>query len=323
MSDPSLWACPRCQTSNSFSSSRCVVCDEWQPGAAYAESTLLFSAQDAPAAPQHHGFTPSQACTVCGAIVPADRYFCSQCGTRTAQVGPPGHLAVPRPTGAEEPASVGSNGSLVWAASGVLALLVLVVIVLAVVAFGRPDDVVADAPIEPTSTTASTSTTTVVAPVTAAAVPPTVVITVPPTSVRATAAQALPGTPDPVLGALDLAQELATALAHDDWSRVRQLEPGKANLSDAQFFAQYNDLDESTAILVSAGDQGGGTYSLRLGLVAHQNGSQTSLYCVTWVVSNGSKTVAESAVGTRALLDHAPGQLEPLAQADRLRRECE
>ncbi len=150
--------------------------------------------------------------------------------------------------------------------------------------------------VAPTAAPAPTSTSTIlettVSPSTAAPAP-----TTPPVSG--------PGTPqvlrDPmssgasyaeVSGAFGIAQELADALAEDDWNRVRQLEPAKAGFTDAQF-SGYIGLDRASLILVDARPDGDGYRQLVVSVANEQNGAQTTLYCLEWSASTVTGFVTE------------------------------
>ena len=93
--------------------------------------------------------------------------------------------------------------------------------------------------------------------------------------------------------AFTVAQQFATALASGDWTTVRTLS-GSPSTTDAEYQAQYGNLDQSTVVPVKANALSVTTFALRLGLVAHEtNGGvkQTSLYCAHWNVDTARATV--------------------------------
>lgn len=124
---------------------------------------------------------------------------------------------------------------------------------------------------------------------------------------------------------MDLAQELATAYANDDWDRVRELNLTRRGLTNAQLFDKYGDLDASTVVLNSYSSVPGSApdtaFALHVGLVAHQThgGQQTTLYCVTWTVHLDSQTVDEA--GGPAMGPYS-GWLDPVAEIDTIRNGC-
>lgn len=90
-----------------------------------------------------------------------------------------------------------------------------------------------------------------------------------------------------------IAQQFAGALASGDWKRVRTLSPASKE-TDAQFQAQYGNLDDSTVVPVKSTARSATTYALRVGLVAHETNNgvkQTSLYCAHWDVDAAAGTV--------------------------------
>ena len=124
--------------------------------------------------------------------------------------------------------------------------------------------------------TTTTKATPTVAPTTAAAAP-----TVAPANVQSFA--------------FTIAQNLATALANGDWAKARTLSPTSGS-TDAQYQSQYGNLDASTVIPAKAAVLSVTTYSLRIGLVAHETNSgvkQTSLYCAHWNVDTAKGIVTQ------------------------------
>lgn len=100
-----------------------------------------------------------------------------------------------------------------------------------------------------------------------------------------------------------LAQELAAALAAGDWPRVRELEPDKADLGDAELEQGFGPLVRST--LVPVGFSGTDPYRLRMLLVAHEesdSGPVTRPFCVTWDVDLMAGTIDQTGLDTVPLL---------------------
>ena len=95
--------------------------------------------------------------------------------------------------------------------------------------------------------------------------------------------------------AYTIAQRLATALATNDWATARTISPTSGS-TDAQYVAQYGNLDVSTVVPAKATVLSVTTYSLRLGLVAHEtNGGvkQTTLYCAHWNVDTAKGVITQ------------------------------
>ena len=144
---------------------------------------------------------------------------------------------------------------------------------------------------------ATTPLTTSTPQITPAVTTPAAVTTVPPL--------AGPGIPlvlrDPmssgvsyadVSGSFALAQQLADALAADDWNLARQLEPAKSRFTDAQFNG-YKGLDRASLILVDSRPEGDGYLNLVVSVANEQNGSQTTLYCLEWSASTATGFVTQ------------------------------
>jgi hypothetical protein len=92
-----------------------------------------------------------------------------------------------------------------------------------------------------------------------------------------------------------VAQQFASALAAGDWARARTLGPSSST-SDANYRAQYGNLDASTVVPVRATALSVTKYALRIGLVAHETNNgvkQTSLYCAHWDVDTAAGTVTQ------------------------------
>jgi hypothetical protein len=101
-----------------------------------------------------------------------------------------------------------------------------------------------------------------------------------------------------------LTQQLADALAADDWDLVRRLEPAKAGLPDSAF-GGYRGLDRASLILLDARPQGNGYRHLVVSVANEGNGAQTSLYCLEWSASPETGSVVEhgGVIGKLATLD--------------------
>jgi hypothetical protein len=180
------------------------------------------------------------------------------------------------------------------------------------------------------ATTLPTPTPTPLATTPAIAVAPTVVVetTVPvvvAATTAATAATPVPTTPpvagpgvsqvlrDPmsdgvpfadVSSSFQLAQQLADALAADDWDRARQLEPAKRGFTDAQY-AGYKGLDRASLILVDARPEGDGYRNLVVSVANENNGTRTTLFCLEWSASAATGAVVQHSgvVGKLTTLD--------------------
>jgi hypothetical protein len=114
-------------------------------------------------------------------------------------------------------------------------------------------------------------------------------------------AMAPTGTPDEVLDALGVAQELASALAQHDWTTARILEAERRALTDDGFQIAYGTLEHSTAVLVRWTRAAAGSYNLRLGLVAHDHfpagargTRRTQVFCVNWRVAPRMRSVVQT-----------------------------
>ena len=123
-----------------------------------------------------------------------------------------------------------------------------------------------------------------------------------------------------------LTQQLADALAADDWDRVRRLEPAKAEFPDSAF-GGYIGLDRASLILLDARPQGGGYRHLLVSVANEGNGAQTSLYCLEWSADPGTGSVVEhgGAVGKLSTLDGTVSSQDVLADrslVDLMTRRC-
>lgn len=95
-----------------------------------------------------------------------------------------------------------------------------------------------------------------------------------------------------VAGSFSLAQQLADALAADDWNTARQLEPAKAGFTDAQY-AGYKGLDRASLILVDARPEGDGYRNLVVSVANENDGTKTSLFCLEWSASAATGFVVQ------------------------------
>ena len=122
--------------------------------------------------------------------------------------------------------------------------------------------------------------------------------------------------------ATSLAQRLATALASSDWATARKINPAGA-LSDAKYGADYGTLTDSNVVPIATTATGKSTYSMRLGLVAHETTPagvrSTTLFCVHWNADTAASTIVQvdgSKVRT------APGRVEASAVTSELKKAC-
>ena len=94
-------------------------------------------------------------------------------------------------------------------------------------------------------------------------------------------------------GSHGLAQQLADALALEQWGTARALSPALAGSSDATLAAGYGGLDRASLLLVDSRPEGDG-YRLLIVSVANELGcSRTSLYCFEWTAQPGPGTVRQ------------------------------
>ena len=176
--------------------------------------------------------------------------------------------------------------------------------------------------VRPATTVAPTTPTTAratasVAPT--AAPPPTVLAA---SVVPTTSATPTPASASAVAAATSLAQRLATALASSDWATARKINPAGA-LSDAKYGADYGTLTDSNVVPIATTATGKSTYSMRLGLVAHETTPagvrSTTLFCVHWNADTAASTIVQvdgSKVRT------APGRVEASAVTSELKKAC-
>ncbi|MDO8364701.1 MAG: hypothetical protein Q7V88_17555 [Actinomycetota bacterium] len=110
-----------------------------------------------------------------------------------------------------------------------------------------------------------------------------------------------------VAPSFSIAQQLADALANDDWATVRRLEAAKAGLSDAQLLQGYDGLDRASLLLVDARSEGAGYRLLVVSVANERNGARTSLFCLEWSVNPVAGSVVEhsSVVGRVAQVEFA------------------
>ena len=118
-----------------------------------------------------------------------------------------------------------------------------------------------------------------------------------------------------------IAQQLLNAFATGDWSTARRLQPGDVT-SNAQYDKTYADLHDGTVVLARAVSTGGGGYSVRLGIVAHQGFSgpkTTVLSCAHWNIDIGSSGVQRVSIVT---VRTASGTIDADSVAAELRSSC-
>jgi len=135
---------------------------------------------------------------------------------------------------------------------------------------------------------------------TATTKPATTATTVRTTAPAPTAAKSV-GTDATTTKAVNLAQQLATALADANWSSARTLSPTSSQ-TDAAYSKDYGDLTDSTVVPVNTTALGSGVYNVRMGLVAHETNSagvrRTVLFCSHWDVDTATSTIKRVS-GTR------------------------
>lgn len=237
--------------------------------------------------------------------------------TAPTRIVAPVEVSVPASTFPDTgaPSPHGSKLVLVLVGAGLAMLLAAGVAVLAVrgnddsSASPVDDDVVAVSTTQlqpPTSTVAPVTdpptTTTVVATTTttpSAAAVPTVPAVVP---LRGPGSPQVLSDPLPsgasyaqVASSFAVAQQLADALALDDWNSARRLEPRRSALSDQQFVDGYTGLDRASLMLVDARAEGAGYRLLVVSVANEKDGSRTSLYCLEWSVDPLAGTVQQQA----------------------------
>jgi hypothetical protein len=98
---------------------------------------------------------------------------------------------------------------------------------------------------------------------------------------------------DDVAPSLAVAQQLADALANDDWATARRIDTDKADSSDSQYAAGYGALDRASLMLLDARTEGRGQRLLLVSVANEQSGAQTSLYCLEWSVDPAAGTVRQ------------------------------
>ncbi len=94
-----------------------------------------------------------------------------------------------------------------------------------------------------------------------------------------------------VAPSLAVAQQLADALANDDWDTARRIDTDKANSSDSQYATGYSALDRASLMLLDARPEGRGQRLLVVSVANERAGAQTSLYCLEWSVDAAAGTV--------------------------------
>jgi hypothetical protein len=91
-----------------------------------------------------------------------------------------------------------------------------------------------------------------------------------------------------------LAQQLADALALADWASARTLDTSTAAMSDSAFVDGYGGLDRASLLLMDARPVGIGFEMLVVSVAVEFDGTQTSLYCLSWTADPGSGTVDQA-----------------------------
>jgi hypothetical protein len=335
------WNCPQCDTVNESVSSACAICGRLRPGgsstgaAPVADVGAPTTVWGAPIADS----APARWCQACGSAVAPDLRFCGRCGAdQQPGAGAPAAV-VAAPAGyatsydetyqdgyddAYDDRAASGAGRTIAAILGVI----FVAVVAAVGAFvlaSRASNTAAPPtgssdPTSPavsagtssstssTSSTSSSSTSSTAAPTTTSGAPG-------PTAPAGKAIAPADASKSD-LAALDLAQQLATALAAKDAGALAKLEPGKAP-------GGYEDLKASTAILKSVTPVKGSVYTVRLGLVAHEETTDrhSHVYCVTWTIDVDAGHVTETGKDSTAS-ELLPGWVDPATMVQYVRTSC-
>lgn len=117
----------------------------------------------------------------------------------------------------------------------------------------------------------------------------------------------------PEIQELLLLQALSDALAQEEWETVRELEPGKATLTDAQFIAGWRPLRQGFVYPVSRTALDEARALWRLGLIGHETWSGTdltTLFCVSWEVDRGVSEIVQTNRNTIRLFGSQPGEVQ-------------
>jgi tRNA A-37 threonylcarbamoyl transferase component Bud32 len=123
----------------------------------------------------------------------------------------------------------------------------------------------------------------------------------------------------PAIAELLTMQQLSDAYANEQWPLVRQLEPGKASLSDANFVNGWRPLRQGFVYPVDRSIDGG-LARWRIGLIGHEtwNGNDlTTLFCLTWTVDPVSGSVSQTnednvtVYGSQVGQELRPGFVDP------------
>ena len=135
----------------------------------------------------------------------------------------------------------------------------------------------------------------------------------------------------PQIQELLLLQSLSDALADEAWNTVRELEPGKAALTDAQFVAGWRPLRQGFVYPVSRTALDENRALWRLGLIGHEtwNGTDlTTLFCVSWEVDRVANEIVQTNRDTIRLFGSQPGEVQragfedPAALIDNIDQAC-
>ena len=166
---------------------------------------------------------------------------------------------------------------------------------------------------EPATTTASPTTTTTAIP--PATEQPTTVPTTMPTETTPSVLS------DSARGevALFVAQSLATAFAHGDWTAARTISPQSPEWSDAKYAKGFAGLDEafvtpSNSLILGPTGGHAGSVEMWLVEVAHETRAaahRTSVYCIHWTFVEESQAIVRVA-GIKVASN--AGTLDPSAQ---------
>ncbi|MBT6444167.1 MAG: hypothetical protein HOK58_04170 [Acidimicrobiaceae bacterium] len=105
-------------------------------------------------------------------------------------------------------------------------------------------------------------------------------------------------------------QQLSDAYANEQWALVRQIEPGKAALADANFVNGWRPLRQGFVYPVERSVVNG-LSRWRIGLIGHEtwNGNDlTTLFCLTWTVDPVSGAVVQTNKDNVTVYGSQPGQ---------------
>lgn len=134
----------------------------------------------------------------------------------------------------------------------------------------------------------------------------------------------------PHIGELMYLQRLSDAYAAEDWDSVREWEPAKQSLSDAEFIDRWRPLRQGFVYPVERTSLGDGRASWRIGLIGHETWSEplTTLSCVTWEVEGATGEVVQvlddslTVFGSQPAQPHNRGTIDPGDLIDQIGQSC-